>query len=245
MKLLDRVVFLSDRIDKDRFYDQHVARAIGFRRTAVIPNGVDLEAHDSDLPDFRKQYKLDGRLLILCVGKFSDLKNELGVVRSVLRAEIDAATLILIGPEMNDYARRIAATWAERRPATNADLLCLYGLTQTEILGAHRAADIYLSASRTECFPLVILDAMAARTPFVSTPVGCVPDLPGGLLAATEQEMAQGISRLASTPSMRAQLGEQGRAACERSYNWPAVSRQYAKLIGDLELNDGASAAEF
>jgi glycosyltransferase involved in cell wall biosynthesis len=72
-----------------------------------------------------------------------------------------------------------------------------------------------------------------------------VPDLPGGLLAATEQEMAQGISRLASTPSMRAQLGEQGRAACERSYNWPAVSRQYAKLIGDLELNDGASAAEF
>jgi glycosyltransferase involved in cell wall biosynthesis len=244
MRLLDRIVFLSGRIDRDRFYDRHVARALGIRRTAVIPNGADLETHDSDLPDFRKQYQLEGRLLLLCVGKFTDLKNELGVLRSVLRADIDKATLILIGPEMNSYARRIEATWAERRLATDVDLLCLCGLTQAEILGAHRAADIYLSASRTECFPLVILDAMAARTPFVSTPVGCVADLPGGLLAVTEQEMAESITRLATTPAMRAQLGDEGRAACEQRYNWGAVSCQYAKLIRDLERNDGASSDE-
>jgi glycosyltransferase involved in cell wall biosynthesis len=240
MKLLDCIVFLSGRIDRDRFYDRRVARALGIRRTAVIPNGVDLAAHDAALPDFRKQHQLDGRLLLLCVGKFSDLKNELGVVRAVLRADIDKATLILIGPEMNDYAGRLAAVWAGRRRARDVELRCLCNLTEAEILGAHRAADIYLSASRTECFPLVILDAMAAHTPFVSTPVGCVPDLPGGLLAATEREMAQGITRLAGTPALRAQLGNQGRAACEQLYNWPAVSRQYAKLICDLEREDGA-----
>jgi glycosyltransferase involved in cell wall biosynthesis len=234
MAQLDAIVFLSDRADNDRFYDRRLAASLKIRRAPTIPNGADLEAHDGDLPEFRGKHGLDGRLLLLCVGRFTEMKNELGVLRSVLRAQIDKATLVLIGPKTNGYARALEAAWAAQRPVTDVDLLCLCGLTQAEILGAHRAADIYLSASRTECLPLVILDAMAARTPFVATPVGCISDLPGGLMAATEKEMADSITRLARKPTMRAELGHEGRAACENRYSWRAVNCQYERLIRDL-----------
>jgi len=235
MPSLDAIVFLSERVDRDRFYDRRLASTIHVSRTAVIPNGVSLEAHDNSLPGFRRRYGLGDKLVLLCVGTFTEMKDEMKVAKAVLRSGIEGASLVLVGPEINQYAREINAMWAmQQRRAATVSLLCLADLTPDEILSTYREADIYLCGSRTECFPLVLLDAMASRTPFVSTPVGCVPDLRGGMTAATEESMGDCIARLGCTPFLRKQLGAEGRADCERRYNWPSVMAQYDRLLRDL-----------
>lgn len=233
MRRFDAVIFLSNRADNDRFYDGRLARLGYARRTIVIPNGADLDALHGSLPSFRERYGLGDTLLILCVGKYSRQKNERMVAKAVIASGIANATLVVVGPVMNQYCENLERMWVSNDRRGN-NLCCLRGLSREDILSAYKDADIYVNGSRTECFPLVVLDAMASATPFVSTPVGCVPDLPGGLIATSVRQMAQCLARLAASRALRQTLGAEGRAACERDYNWPDILSQYDQLIREV-----------
>ena len=236
LNLFDRVVYLSHKIDKDRFLDQKLSQRLGLRNGRVVPNGVDVSAHDGAPHGFRKKYGVsDSSLMVLCVGKYATMKNEAGVASAFLRSGVSDATLVMIGPEINAYAQDIITLW-ESAPHRKQDvrLLCLGGLSSSEILAAYRDADLFVQASRTECFPLVLLDAMASRTAFISTDVGCVRDLPGGITVHRECELSSAIRRLADGPALRAELAENGRRACEHQYSWDCISSQYAQLIDEL-----------
>lgn len=235
LQRLDGIIFLSGRRDSDRFYDGLLAAKLRVQNATVIPNGVDLASHDDAPGDFRRRHCIGDRLLLLCVGEFSKLKNEAAVARAVLASGIQDAVLVLIGPSLNDYARSILALWAShprRRPDLRLQLLT--GASEHEVLAAYRDADIYLGASVTECFPLVVLDAMASRTPFLFTDVGCVGDLPGGLTVRSVTEMPEAIDWLAGNRSLRERLGAEGRAACEMRFSWPCVISEYERLMERL-----------
>jgi glycosyltransferase involved in cell wall biosynthesis len=233
IQLFDCVVYLSHRIDDGIFADHRIAERLGLRNGLVIPNGVDVRVHDQAAPGFRVRHNIGSELMLLSVGKFDKYKNDFGVAEAVLHSGISNATLVLIGPEMNDYARGIQRHWG-RNAKTGLRLVCLPGLPASEILSAYREADIFVQASVKDTFPLVILDAMASSTPFVSTDVGCVGELPGGIVARRKQELSAAIKQVAGNPDLRKQLGAAGRKACESSYSWSRVLRDYADLINSL-----------
>jgi glycosyltransferase involved in cell wall biosynthesis len=233
LPLFDRVVYLSDQIDRDRFVDRHISARLGLQNGSVIPNGVHLESHDQAQPGFRAKYGLQQGLVLLCVGRYDKYKNGIGVAEAVLHSGITDATLVLIGPAINDYTHRIQQLWTRRNP-TGLRLLCLQGLSSSEILQAYKEADIYIQASRTECLPLVILDAMASATPFASSDVGCVRHLPGGIVGQTQHDLARAIRALAQSPALRRELGEMGRRACESRYSWPIICNDYLTLAEAL-----------
>ena len=52
---------------------------------------------------------------------------------------------------------------------------------------------------------------MAAEIPFISTDVGCVKYLPGGVIVENEDEMAYWLSLLAKNEDTRNLLGNVGR----------------------------------
>jgi glycosyltransferase involved in cell wall biosynthesis len=229
----DRVVYLSNQVDNDRFIDRRIAKRLGIQNGMVIPNGVDLQAHEQAPSGFRQRHGIDGGLMFLCVGKYDEYKNEFAVADAVLRSGVAAATLVLIGPEINDYARRIRRHWDKlERPGLR--LLSLAGLSSSDILSAYKEADMFIQASRTECFPLVILGAMASSTPFVSTEVGCVRQLPGGIVVPQIDELPRAIRTLADDKIRRRELAKAGRQACESEYSWPQVWSEYASLVDDL-----------
>jgi glycosyltransferase involved in cell wall biosynthesis len=91
-----------------------------------------------------------------------------------------------------------------------------------------------LFGSAVECFPLVIVEAMASRTPFISTDVGCVRDLPGGVVASSVEEMAHAIQGLADKGPEWQRLAEAGRQAWEQRYRWGKIVDQYEQLYSDL-----------
>lgn len=229
----DRVVYFSNEADTRDCVDRRIATRLGLQNGIVIPNGVDLQSHEQAPTGFRQLHGIDSELMLLCVGKYSVYKNEIAVADAVLRSGVSEATLVLIGPEINDYARRIMQHWQEFEPP-KPRLLCLAGLSNSEILSAYREADMFVQASRTECFPLVILDAMASSTPFVSTNVGCVRQLPGGVVVPRMNELPHAIRILAGDQVRRRELAKAGRQACECQYTWPRVWAEYESLIDEL-----------
>lgn len=235
MNSFDHVVFLSQRIDKDRFYDRYLAKKIGFHNCSVIPNGVELSEFENVNDQFRIQYGIeDYRPVLLCVGNFTELKNQKMVLNIFIQAKIKNSVLVFIGSQKNRYSDMLNKMWLESDKDMSTDMMILDHVDRHTIISAYKAADLFINGSKTECFPLVILESMASETPFISTAVGCVPDLPGGYTAKSEIKMVELMHRLIQDEKERKALGKAGKNACRNIYSWRIIGQQYNQLFNDL-----------
>ena len=156
-------------------------------------------------------------------------------MNTFLKAAGREATLAFVGEEINAYARALQQRWRRRdRGAALPRVMFLEKLDPAAIAAAYCAADVFLYTSRLDVQPLVLLDAMAAGTPFLSTDVGCVREFPGGLVAPGLRPLAGALRRLLADDALRSTLSEAGLAASRRYYNWPCVLDRYEQLLGRL-----------
>lgn len=108
-----------------------------------------------------------------------------------------------------------------------------------------RRAHVYLLTSEHEGFPNVLLEAMAARLPVVTTPAGdagvIVEEGSTGFVVPHDdvEAMAARLTELAGSPELRLRLGAAGRGRVERSYTCgvlpgrvSAVHRAIAEQLG-------------
>jgi glycosyltransferase involved in cell wall biosynthesis len=92
--------------------------------------------------------------------------------------------------------------------------------------------DVLLHTSDHEGFPNVLLEAMAARLPVVTTPAGdagrVVEDGGTGYVVAFDDigRMAQRVLQLAHSPPLRRRFGEAGRQYAERYYSYSGLARR-------------------
>jgi len=98
----------------------------------------------------------------------------------------------------------------------------------SEITRLIRRARVVALPSRSEGMPMILTEAMSAGRPFVSTPVGAIPELAehGGLLVpvADEQRLAQSLTRLLADPALAQRIGERGRAFCRRTRSLDVIT---------------------
>jgi glycosyltransferase involved in cell wall biosynthesis len=85
-----------------------------------------------------------------------------------------------------------------------------------------RMARVVTLPSRAEGMPMILTEAMGGGRPFVSTPVGGIPDLAhagGGLLVEVgdEVELADGLTRILADPELARSMGENGRRFCRET----------------------------
>jgi glycosyltransferase involved in cell wall biosynthesis len=89
----------------------------------------------------------------------------------------------------------------------------------------------------TDILPTVIMEAMAARLPVVSTRIAGVPEMvedgTTGLLVppADPPALADALARLAADPGWRVRLGEAGRARCESHFALDVTSASLGALF--------------
>ena len=227
----DHVVFLSDKCDKNRFMDKYIMERRKFNRWSVIPNGAPYELFRDELPDFRQAYQITlQQKILLYVAAYSPQKNQDMALNAFLKSEHNNTVLVFIGNKLNDYSK-ILQNKVKLLKNIAGRVLILAGLKREMIFAAYKAADLFLHPSKTEVQPLVVLDAMASGTPFISTYVGCVSDLPGGVVVETMNEMSESLWDLLHNPKKYNKLKIQGLKACNEIYNWDHVSKEYDDLI--------------
>ena len=111
-------------------------------------------------------------------------------------------------------------------------LRVLDGAAPGVVADALAAADLFLFTSRVECSPLVILEAMAAGTPWVSYDVGNVSELPGGLVARDYDELLDRAGQILD--GAHPELGAQGHEAWDKTHRWENIIAQYESVFEKL-----------
>ena len=167
-------------------------------------------------------FDIDGvekQKVILNVSNFYKRKNQLECIKTFEKSNLaDDWKLVLIGSKNTSYYRELKAYCDNTLDPSKRDRVILrVSVPREQISGIVKSSSIYMMTSTWEAFPISILEAMAAGVPYISSDVGIVKYLGGGIVPKTQEEFVQALERLASDDAYRMSLGEAGRReACEK-----------------------------
>lgn len=201
---------------------------------SVVPNGVRLRPLEPDAADsVAERWGIPtDRPMLLFVGKLIKGKGVDDLLAAYEALEHDC-TLVVVGPAKDP-------AYEERLNAYDPDRVKYLGYVGYPELGTlFQRADVFVYPTRSDVFPLVTLEAMAAKTAVVSTTVGGIPTQlsdEAGLLVAPERpdEVAASVDRLLADDTYRSEIAARGYARVEREFSWDGVARRLAASYLDI-----------
>ena len=201
---------------------------------------VVLQLHNKDYAYnfFKRKYGVESRVLenaaeddffeiehvkkekvIINVSNYGRMKNQLDTIKTFEKSSLsDEWNLVLIGSKKTSYYQELDNYCKNVLDPAKRDSVVLHvGLKREQVKEYVKSSSIYMTNSLKEAFPISILEAMAAGVPYISSDVGIVKYLGGGIVPNTQEEFVQSLERLAADDAYRKRLGEEGRReACEK-----------------------------
>jgi len=242
MRRVAKVIALNDSA-KDTFTQKVKIKTDNI---AVVPVGVDTNFFNDDIAveDAVKRYGLEGKMIILFVGRLAKIKGVDYLIKAagtiVNEFGYKDMLFVLVGPHEFD---------ATEKPIGMKNILSLIGQLQVEkyvmLTGSipsedvrmlYTACDIFVLPSLAEGDPLVILEAMASGKPVIATKVGGIPqkvrDGWNGFLLdpADQQQLAQKIKYLIDNPEERQRMGTNSRRFAEEEFDWRKVAEKLLQV---------------
>jgi len=183
----------------------------------AIPTGIDLDLFGSgDGAAFRRRFKIPNEALVVGhVGRLASEKNLDYLARAVslFLAEHPQAIFVVVGS--GDHEQALKETVCD---LAGADRIVMTGqLTGRDLASAYAAMDVFAFSSQSETQGMVLVEAMAARTPVVALDGPGVRDVMndsnGRLLAADapEEAFAAAVAELVRDRHALQKLGEAAR----------------------------------
>lgn len=226
-KILPTVIPLYDKViyHSTNYKDYEYGKANGFKNEFVIPNGVDLQEFNYEgANDFRIKYNIHTKFMLLCVANFIEGKGHLNLLHLFENLQRDDVTLVLIGKEGNEYDK------IKNASDSMNNTVILKNILRIDTIKAFFSADIFIFASEIEAAPLVIYEAMAASLPFISTDVGNVKELTGGVVSNISNFIFV-INDFLNNEEKRKRIGEIGRSEILGKYNWEIIVKNYEQVF--------------
>jgi len=208
----------------DIYQDAQYAADAGVPRCFTIPNGTDPQEFEPAEGGFRKVLGVDNRPLVLTVSNHTGSKGHQLSIHAFQSVAPADAVFVIIGNDSPD------GCMAQCRSNEDLRVLILENLPRELVVQAFLESDVFLLASEVEAAPLVILEAMTAELPWISTPVGNVKELAGGIVADPSR-LAEKIDLLLKDSRLRQELGEQGRRWSVAHAQLPGIHDQYEGLF--------------
>jgi glycosyltransferase involved in cell wall biosynthesis len=211
-----------------------------------VYNGMDLER----FPEADYEISVHAVPRVISIGRlvsFKGFEHLIDACAELARRGLDfICDIIGDGPLRDELNARI------QKLNLSGRVNLLGSLSQAAVLEKLRAADIFALASVTDAqgasdvFPTVIIEAMAAAQPVVSTRLAGIPESvihgetgllvpPGNMIA-----LAEALAQLIQDPKLRLRYGQAGRARIEQHFR---IEHTVAPLIELLEKTPGASCS--
>ena len=137
-------------------------------------------------------------------------------------------------------------TWIARANAQPGKKVLCVDLPRPELIEIFKAAELFVFASRVEYSPLVLYEAAAAGTPFLSVPVGNAEEIArwtgAGVICPAAQDgdgysqvdprvLAEEMRRCMTDSATLAKLGSNGRANWRARFTWEKIVPQYESVL--------------
>lgn len=213
-------------------------------RVHLARSGVDLSRFDGVRPtDLRATFDLHGvEVVLVMVANYRQQKDHPTVLRALAHLDPDVRrrlAVVTIGSTESEPGF-FDRCWAMAEDLGVTDQLRVAG-GRSDTLELLAGADAGLLASKNETGPLVVLEYMASRLPFIATDTGeitrAIRDLPIGFTPAPRDpiEMANALQDLlAMSPRARTAMGQRGRAVAETVFDQRTVTRDIERIYHQL-----------
>jgi glycosyltransferase involved in cell wall biosynthesis len=180
---------------------------------------------------FRFRHGLEGKKIVLFVGRKEFFKRYDLAVEAIELIGDDRVRLVMIGRDIDG------------QPVSSRYAAYLGEVDHQDLIDAYDACDVFLLPSENESFGMVFLEAWARRKPVIGNracgPVAClIEDGENGYLCSTAAEIAERIAQLAANPELGARLGRKGYQKVVTRYTWDAIAARVRDLY--LRLASGA-----
>ena len=213
----------------EHFRDAEFGRHHGIAHYKVIGNGVKVKEFALPRGRFRRAHELGDRPLLVNVSNHYLLKGHDRFLRLALSLRGHASAFLL--------GRNAAPAWQNCYPVcVAAGAAGLFGVldgARGTVVSAIRDADLVVFTSRSEVAPLVLLEAAAAETPWVSFDVGNARELAGGRVVTTEAQLSDTVRGLLDDAAERERLAAEGLRFAQE-HDWSRKIDAYEEALTDL-----------
>jgi L-malate glycosyltransferase len=238
------------------YRDIQFAQNLGMRNFTVIPNGASEEEFQHIDNTFRKRYGISANIpMILTVGSHTGLKGHHLAIESFRRARIGRSVLVIVGnPVSGGGCLADCQKQARMTSLTSLGLkkVLIIDPPRQDVVAAYHASDLFIFCSKIECSPIVLFEAMASKTPFITVAAGNAEEIiswgQGGILLPTIQlsagmvdadpkAIAHILEDLLKNPDYLNRLGEEGQKAWQKRFSWGKIAREYERLYLSIVNN--------
>ena len=239
-----KVIFVADATRES------CAPLDGHRNFMTIHTGLDRERFLATVDRWpraatRQQLKITPEeVVILSVGTVCERKGQLDLVEAVARLDERWASKIrcfVVGDRASEYSARVRNAW-EALPRARRSRVEI--MAETRETGLYYAgSDVFVCTSRVESFPRVILEAMAAGLPIITTPVYGIAEQVRenvnalGYAPGDVQALADHIERLCRAPLLRRRLADNSRHVLDTLNDFDSMVAAYARVFREAWLS--------
>lgn len=205
------------------------------RQTRVIPGGIDMAIFPSHMEtrDVDRKYDLTGKKVVLFSGKLTRYKG----VKYLIQAAKKIDGLIMIagdGPERRNLQEQVRTLKAQ-----NVRFIGYLG--NGELVKLNYRADVVVVPSVwDEPLGLVVLEAMATKTPVVVTRKGGIPlavkDGVNGYFVRPRnaKEIAEKVNILLVNNELRRKMGERARQTIVDRFTWAEIAKRFESMYQEF-----------
>lgn len=206
---------------------------------SVVPNGIHPDEYDvgeAAVEAFQERYGLDPAVpTVLYVSRLIPEKNPGAFVDAVSKHLADEQLqAVVVGTGDEGFVGSLRARADDR-------VTFLSNLEFDELKAAYHASDLFVFLGTWEGLPTVILEAMNARLPVISTPVGAVPDAvadgENGTIVPSPPDaraVATSIRYYLDLPDRREAVGRRNRERVHEAYAWDGIADEVLSTYKDL-----------
>lgn len=230
-------IFPNSYDSKNRFYA--IFGETYRKKTRTVFPGVDFKLFplDKKIKIIDKKYHLKGKRLVIFVGR---LDKEKGIEYLIRAAKDIPAEVFILGG--GDYKKDLEKQ-AKELKLKNVHFLGYFGDKYVEELREfYQRADVVVVPSTVkEALGIVILEAMACRTPVVASRIGGIPNVvkdgKTGFLVKprSSKEIAEKVNLIVKNEKLRLAMKERCRKFIEERFTWEkaagAIYECYEKAL--------------
>lgn len=201
--------------------------------SCIIENAAANDFFDDKInPKFEKPFDK----YLIYVANYIDRKNQILAVDAFLKSNIDENIgLVLIGSSKTNYYDKLVKyiDFCRRKynlSATQKPIKVLYNIDRELISSYVKKSNLYLLTSKDEKYPISIIESMAASIPYISTDVGVVKYLPGGITSSWK-DLKFWIEELLNDETLRKDMGICGKNFALKNMTIDKKVDQLEKII--------------
>lgn len=228
-------------------YEEYIKLKVNPAHISFVTNGVDLQRFRGDVDRGRVRRELgigDQTFLFLCVGRNHPKKNFLGLIEAAAQLRElgtrDFAVLI-VGAGTDALTQHVSKSGLEGRVilhdaigiTSRRDRLPMFPAER--LVELYRSADAFILPSLVESFGIVLVEAMAAGLPVITTDgPGCRDVVRDGkdammMPAGDVDALTDSMTRMMGDPNIRSDYASRALARAN-DFSWDGVVDRYIEI---------------